>query len=81
MLLKNSIQKISGDNNEEEIPVPMPNTEVKLLSAEDTYELPCWENRKSPVFLCLFYSRIVEFLNIRFSASLKKGPKREEILF
>ena len=43
-----SIQKISGDNNEEEIPVPMPNTEVKLLSAEDTYELPCWENRKSP---------------------------------
>ena len=22
--------KISGDNNEEEIPVPMPNTEVKL---------------------------------------------------
>ncbi len=43
-----STQKISGDNNEEEIPVPMPNTEVKLLSAEDTYELPCWENRKSP---------------------------------
>ena len=38
----------AGDNNEEEIPVPMPNTEVKLLSAEDTYELPCWENRKSP---------------------------------
>ena len=26
----------------------MPNTEVKLLSAEDTYELPCWENRTSP---------------------------------
>ena len=49
VLLKNSIQKISGDYNEEEIPVPMPNTEVKLLSAEDTYELPCWENRKSPV--------------------------------
>ena len=41
--------KFSGDYNEEEIPVPMPNTEVKLLSAEDTYELPCWENRKSPV--------------------------------
>ena len=42
--------RFSGDDNEEEIPVPMPNTEVKLLSAEDTYELPCWENRKSPVF-------------------------------
>ena len=48
--------KFSGDNDEEEIPVPMPNTEVKLLSAEDTYELPCWENRKSPVFIFLFSS-------------------------
>ena len=26
----------------------MPNTEVKLLSAEDTCGLPCWENRKLP---------------------------------
>ena len=43
-----STQKFSGDYDEEEIPVPMPNTEVKLLSAEDTCELPCWENRKSP---------------------------------
>ena len=56
-------KQISGDNNEEEIPVPMPNTEVKLLSAEDTCGLPYWENRKSPVFLCLFYSSVVEFLN------------------
>ena len=47
---KNDIVKNAGDHNEEEIPVPMPNTEVKLLSAEDTYELPCWENRKLPVF-------------------------------
>ncbi len=47
-MLEKSIQRISGDNNEEEIPVPMPNTEVKLLGAEDTYELPCWENRTSP---------------------------------
>ena len=57
---RRSTQRISGDNDEEEIPVPMPNTEVKLLSAEDTYKLPCWENRKSPVFLCLFYSKLVE---------------------
>ena len=47
---KNDIKRNAGENNEEEIPVPMPNTEVKLLSAEDTYELPCWENRKLPVF-------------------------------
>ena len=49
-----STQRISGDNNEEEIPVPMPNTEVKLLGAEDTYELPCWENRTSPDFFMPF---------------------------
>ena len=38
-------RRISGDENGEEIPVPMSNTEVKLSSAEDTCELPCWENR------------------------------------
>ena len=45
-----SMQKVSGDNDKEEIPVPMPNTEVKLFSAENTCGLPCWEDRKSPVF-------------------------------
>ena len=54
--------KVSGDDNEEEIPVPMPNTEVKLLSAEDTYELPCWENRKSPDFFMPFYSKFWEYI-------------------
>ena len=53
---KNDIVINAGDNNEEEIPVPMPNTEVKLLSAEDTYELPCWENRKLPVFYYIYSS-------------------------
>ena len=43
-------KQISGDNNEEEIPVPMPNTEVKLLSAENTCGLPCWKDRKLPGF-------------------------------
>ena len=43
-----SIQKVSGDKDEEEIPVPISNTEVKLLSAEDTSELPYLENRSSP---------------------------------
>ena len=59
-MLENNIQNFSGDNDEEEIPVPMPNTEVKLLSAEDTYELPCWENRKSPVFYYSSLAQLVE---------------------
>ena len=32
---------ISGDDNIEAIPVPIPNTEVKLYCAEDIYGLPC----------------------------------------
>ena len=32
----NSILKISGDNDVEETPIPIPNIEVKLYSAEDT---------------------------------------------
>ena len=36
------------------IPVSIPNTEVKPNSAEDTCELPCWENRLLPVFLFIW---------------------------
>ena len=48
MLEEGSMLKISGDDNREETPVPIPNTEVKLSSAEDTCGLPCWENWSSP---------------------------------
>ena len=36
-----SILNISGDDYMEEIPVPIPNTEVKLQCADDICELPC----------------------------------------
>ena len=45
------MQNFSGDDNIEEIPVPIPNTEVKLYRADDTCELPCLENRSSPVLI------------------------------
>ena len=38
---RKSIQNISGDDYMEEIPVPIPNTEVKLQCADDIYGLPC----------------------------------------
>jgi hypothetical protein len=38
---RRSIRNISGDDNMEEIPVPIPNTEVKLQCAEDICGLPC----------------------------------------
>ena len=44
-MMFNILQYISSDDYMEEIPVPIPNTEVKLQCAEDTCGLPYWENR------------------------------------
>ena len=38
----------SGDDSKEEPPVPMPNTEVKLLNVDDTWWVTAWESRKLP---------------------------------
>ncbi len=38
-------RRFSGDNDNEETPVPIPNTEVKLIDAENTCEIPCWEDK------------------------------------
>ena len=40
----------SGDNSREDTPVPISNTEVKLLSADDTWREAAWESRTLPVF-------------------------------
>ena len=50
---RENMQEKSGDNSEEVTPVPIPNTEVKLSSAEDTWWEAAWEIRTSPVFSCL----------------------------
>ena len=49
----NLTSKKSGDNSEEVTPVPISNTEVKLLSADDTWWEAAWESRTLPVFLRL----------------------------
>ena len=38
-------KKKSGDDNVEETPVPIPNTEVKLHGAENTWRATAWEDR------------------------------------
>ena len=40
--------KISGGNDEKETPVPIPNTAVKLLSADDTWLETARESRSLP---------------------------------
>ena len=41
-------RKISGDNSERDPPVPIPNTEVKPLSADGTWLATARESRTSP---------------------------------
>ena len=47
----NLTSKKSGDNSEEVTPVPISNTVVKLLSADDTWWEAAWESRTLPVFV------------------------------
>ena len=49
-------QKICGGKSEEVTPVPIPNTEVKLLSADDTWWETAWESRTLPLILVLWSS-------------------------
>ena len=57
--MKNCVEKStsrkSGDNSEEVTPVPISNTVVKLLSADDTWWEAAWESRTLPVFSCAEY--------------------------
>ncbi len=45
---RSTIEDYPGDASGEDPPVPIPNTEVKLSSAEDTRGATPWENRSSP---------------------------------
>jgi hypothetical protein len=42
------IQKVSGGYAEGATPVPIPNTEVKPLRADDTARVAVWESRSPP---------------------------------
>ena len=47
---KTSFSRV-GVNNGEGPPVPIPNTEVKLIRAEDTWRATAWENRSMPTLI------------------------------
>ena len=46
--LESHLSGIVGTNSYEVPPVPIPNTEVKLIHAEDTKMATSWENRAAP---------------------------------
>ena len=49
LLFRRKGENESGDNSVEETPVPIPNTAVKLHSADDTWREAAWESRTLPV--------------------------------
>ena len=67
----------SGDNGEEDPPVPIPNTEVKLFSAEDTWRETAWENRSLPVLREKQFTKVDCFFREREERVSQTGQRRE----
>ena len=51
LVLREHLNKISGDDSQVVPPVPIPNTVVKHLNVESTWVATPWEDRKLPVQL------------------------------
>ena len=67
-------RKISGDNSEREPPVPIPNTEVKPLSADGTWLETARESRTLPE-----YKRELEKLDTLLQLSKRDAGDRDKI--
>ena len=50
-----------GVTGDEDPPVPIPNTEVKLISVENTWRVTAWEDRAMPTCLIPHPSRMGDF--------------------
>ena len=70
----NLTSKKSGDNSEEVTPVPISNTVVKLLSADDTWWEAAWESRTLPVFYLPKYFYYIENIAEQYSYITTKVP-------
>lgn len=55
-----------------EIPVPIPNTEVKPKCAENTCGLPCWKDKLLPDLYIFLFSSVGRALGCRASRKTKK---------
>ena len=64
------LNKIYGGHSEEVTPVPFPNTEVKLFSADGTAWETVWESRSPPVIFLQTPARITPGWGFFFFTSL-----------
>ncbi len=65
---------LPGDNSERDTPVPIPNTEVKPLSANGTARGTAWESRSLPGFFYFFYYLKKSFRKIIVNFLIKTFP-------
>ena len=87
---------MSGGNSEKVTPVPIPNTVVKLLCADDTWWVTAWESKSSPelfikqlalmltAFLCVdkvFNSNCYFFAFVHFLLAQSRVSKHHSVMF
>ena len=73
----------AGDYDAEDPPVPIPNTEVKLSRAENTWRVAAWKHRSSPASLYSSIAQSVEHatVNRRVVGSSPTWGARSEQIF
>ena len=69
---------IIGVDSKEVPPVPIPNTEVKLFSVEDTWLVTAWEVRTMPIYASLAQSVEHAAVNRRVVGSSPTGGAKEK---
>ena len=65
-------QQTVGVDDDEGPPVPIPNTEVKLIGADDTWLATAWKNREMPTKEAI---RMNSFLFYALSVALEEWQK------
>ena len=71
----------SGDYSGEVTPVPISNTVVKLLSADDTWWEAAWESRTLPVFYLPKYFYYIENIAEQYSYITTKVPCEAVLMY
>ena len=59
-----NLKKSAGVNGDEVPPVPIPNTEVKLISVDDSWMETSWENISTPAFIYSSIAQSVERMTV-----------------
>ena len=72
----NTPHRIVGADNAEGPPVPIPNTEVKLSGAEDTWLVTARENRKTPTPIFLLSSVGRATYMVTYRKELREFPQK-----